>query len=823
VVANQVQWLAAALAWWRSTWLPSRIDFLDNHPGIWMGRDDALETHGPIEISLDDGPWGTGPSAVHLNTKVEGRWDLDAVLVASHGDRLAGGIRGPLENLQKDYELTLDRQIDVPTFPSVVDVPLGGWAESEAAPLLGGNAPYWIWAQTNSERAEVAVNGGEWIVLPSTPGGLVVFPGAQVRLRQRMGVHSGMSVATVLFAGDGVVNDGGTFQATAVREALPVLADLDGVLLEEVTPGGPRFTDQSFRATLNFEERGVPEPVAWLRGWVEATIDRALRTDAITAITRSTAGLGREFRCAIQWNDGSRPVGNPNQNWPYIDCDDDDGELGTRWADYDPSRCQRWSSWTFRGFSCTTNWQYPSSRLVVLLDAEDEQVITLDATGSPWRAGDEHHEYDVKFWRWDSAQRKWIKDGTRRGRDLQNYLPYTFSQPARYVAISGKGGFPLASICTLRPRRTVLTFASAEDLAYFRVGDPVQQDDASLEQTAHVIGWSGDRLKDCDRIGALPSSSPYPSTGRLPRELEDLRGLASKRSIRVDFRGAQIGGTLDIGLVCYGEERRYSYAVMTQYKAIVRDRTGKQVASQIIDLRRFHEDSEDAAAVQSAQVQTPVRDGSLELVRLYARQVCPDDRWDRDDEDDEVTLKLLWLGGRSLQPTAVVQAIDMAARTMTIEQVWGTFAVGRRIVGDARRIDGVRRWLLLGEDGEVLGLRSAPSDFRKLAFSNDSTTLHFPALLDSGHPPDVDLPAGAQIQVEVRVENRIGADIAASNWVQPGGPTAVTEVMLQQFRSAQAGYAAGVTQQRQAAVAKLQGLQLSGLDLEVLRLIPHDH
>lgn len=75
-------------------------------------------------------------------------------------------------------------------------------------------------------------------------------------------------------------------EVKAILSRAPVIAS---VTLSEVTPGGNRFTSQSFAVTATMTEDGIPVSTKKLKAWVDTTGSRVPLTSAITQVTQTPA------------------------------------------------------------------------------------------------------------------------------------------------------------------------------------------------------------------------------------------------------------------------------------------------------------------------------------------------------------------------------------------------------------------------------------------------------------------------------------------------------------------------------------------------------
>jgi hypothetical protein len=126
-------------------------------------------------------------------------------------------------------------------------------------------------------------------------------------------------------------------------------------------------------------------------------------------------------------------------------------------------------------------------------------------------------------------------------------------------------------------------------------------------------------------------------------------------------------------------------------------------------------------------------------------------------------------GGNGDDGTGTITAI--LTDGFRLSTVGGTWDVGSTVVSTTDKpSESVRLYAVLDSNQNVLDFRFSDPGFT--AWSPQTTdpfteTIKFPAILPTGNPPDVDLPDGTTLTVDVKASNAGGTDTAASNTITP--------------------------------------------------------
>jgi hypothetical protein len=119
--------------------------------------------------------------------------------------------------------------------------------------------------------------------------------------------------------------------------------------------------------------------------------------------------------------------------------------------------------------------------------------------------------------------------------------------------------------------------------------------------------------------------------------------------------------------------------------------------------------------------------------------------------------------GKTSNATSTVVSIN--GNTIGLGTVTGTFQVGEQLLFIATKTSST---LFTTHDatGLVSNLQSADPGFSLVAGANPYH-LTFPATFPTGNTPDVDLPAGTTLKVEVEASNAAGKATATTNTITP--------------------------------------------------------
>jgi hypothetical protein len=165
---------------------------------------------------------------------------------------------------------------------------------------------------------------------------------------------------------------------------------------------------------------------------------------------------------------------------------------------------------------------------------------------------------------------------------------------------------------------------------------------------------------------------------------------------------------------------------------------------------------------------TSPRGGPVKTVKIIQLQFADNSALDKIAAGDTVTEV-----GNGNDGVGLVYSVDIAAKTVDLSFVSGTWDVGSAVKGPVKLPAAgakVRLYCKLDAAGVVSDLQSADPGFTAWTPAGAGPytgTVTFPATLPSGIAPDTDLPAGTTITVEVEASNMNGSDSATSNTVTP--------------------------------------------------------
>jgi hypothetical protein len=121
--------------------------------------------------------------------------------------------------------------------------------------------------------------------------------------------------------------------------------------------------------------------------------------------------------------------------------------------------------------------------------------------------------------------------------------------------------------------------------------------------------------------------------------------------------------------------------------------------------------------------------------------------------------------GSAGDATGQVVSTNTGTNTMVLANASGTFTIGSFLQGPLKTISNTRLYLTLNNTGNVTNMQSADPGF--LTQTGTPSQLVFPATFPSGQTPDTELPAGTSLTVAVNATNASGTSSAVSSPVTP--------------------------------------------------------
>ena len=109
--------------------------------------------------------------------------------------------------------------------------------------------------------------------------------------------------------------------------------------------------------------------------------------------------------------------------------------------------------------------------------------------------------------------------------------------------------------------------------------------------------------------------------------------------------------------------------------------------------------------------------------------------------------------------------LSSSGSTLKVQYATGTFDIGNSVKTGAKAIDNASLYCVLNNAGAVTSLQ--PSDPGFVTQTATPTQVSFPGTFSPGNAPDVDLPAGTTLTVQVNATNIEGTDSATSNTITP--------------------------------------------------------
>ena len=79
----------------------------------------------------------------------------------------------------------------------------------------------------------------------------------------------------------------------------------------------------------------------------------------------------------------------------------------------------------------------------------------------------------------------------------------------------------------------------------------------------------------------------------------------------------------------------------------------------------------------------------------------------------------------------------------------------------------VELYVVLDSAGDVSDLTSTDPGYTQMTSTSPQPKISFPATFPTGETPDVDLPEGTALQVDVKVSNTVSYALSESNSVTP--------------------------------------------------------
>jgi hypothetical protein len=500
--------------------------------------------------------------------------------------------------------------------------------------------------------------------------------------------------------------------------------EIESVSLVETNPNAdPRFTDQTFDASVSMAEQGEPVSTKYIDAYVEGSITTTGQFDE--PLESSDAEDGTITIEGRTWSDDVTYTGGPTQSTPAAMFNGLLGVTNGTYYFYTTNGTITWdtSDYPLSGQLIVHTYQGggDTSGLVRVYSGDTYVDFRFSHTGEP--AGDQ--EKNIDCGNVSGVTKIEVSNGTTLA------LVSGFTLDGQIIV--NNQDFDMAS--------KVLTFAAGTDMSALAAGDTVEQTTATADTWSNNIttGGSGN---DGNNQNAFDGDEAT--------------------TFRIGGTGASTYFQWEIGHNIKGSVFKAKVVAQanTGYQLLFMDSNNQNgyVASVNVDANGFVQfdtsnvnTTDDVSGVR-IQIMESGKTNGLNAVYI----------------NDQIVVD-----GQPL-PLVSGTVSSVTGTTVTLSSSSGAWTDGVNVTGPEKTvvIDNAKKYLKFNDLGEVSDLLDNPQSPTFETIGTDPGLLFtFPSTFPSGQAPDDELGEGTTLTVDVYASNDAGSTPHETATVQPEGPT----------------------------------------------------